>query len=62
MHTGVTKPNMLNMEICIRHSACKAGIWQMKMVESNIREPGIKNIFMGMNNNHINILNRMINY
>jgi hypothetical protein len=55
----VAKPNMLNMGIWSRHSACKGGIWQMKMVESNIREPGIKNILMGMNNNHINVLNQM---
>jgi hypothetical protein len=55
------KPNMLNMGICSRCSACKGGIWQMEMVETNIREPGIKNIPMEMNNNHINVLNQMNN-
>jgi hypothetical protein len=33
----------------------------MKMVENNIREPGIKNILMEMNNKCINVLNQMNN-
>jgi hypothetical protein len=39
-HTQKAKPNMLHMDICRRFSTNKRWIWQMKILESNIRELG----------------------